>query len=162
MNQNPDSRFGHWSKKICWPFVLGILDDCKCSENFLALTITTPVRLSAIFSIQIVDWLCSMNSYIRTMNSYKLWIHNPSTIWIENVALSRIGVVIVGARKFSEHLQSSKMPKTNGQHIFFRPVSKPRIGPKWALEGFERIENWDTRFWTRNDCFLYIIGFAMI
>jgi hypothetical protein len=42
-------------KKICWPFVLGILDDCKCSENFLAPTITTPIRLSATFSIQIVD-----------------------------------------------------------------------------------------------------------
>jgi hypothetical protein len=52
-----NSRFGHGSKKICWPFVLGILDDCKCSENFLAPTITTPIRLSATFSIQIVDGL---------------------------------------------------------------------------------------------------------
>jgi hypothetical protein len=52
-----DSRFGHRSKKICWPFVLGILDDCKCSENFLAPTITTPILLSATFSIQIVDGL---------------------------------------------------------------------------------------------------------
>ena len=57
MNQNPDSRFGHWSKKICWPFVLGILDDCKCLENFLAPTTTTPILLGATFSIQIVDEL---------------------------------------------------------------------------------------------------------
>ena len=52
-----NSRFGYGSKKICWPFVLGILDDCKCSENFLAPTITTPIWLSATFSIQIVDGL---------------------------------------------------------------------------------------------------------
>jgi hypothetical protein len=53
-----NSRFGHRSKKIFWPFVLGILDDCKCSENFLAQTITTPIRLRATFSFQIVDGLC--------------------------------------------------------------------------------------------------------
>ena len=52
-----NSRFGHWSKKTCWPFVLGILDDCKCSENFLAPTITTPILLRATFSIQMVDGL---------------------------------------------------------------------------------------------------------
>jgi hypothetical protein len=55
-----NSRFGHGSKKICWPFVLGILDDCKCSENFLAPTITTPILLSATFSIQIVDGLIAI------------------------------------------------------------------------------------------------------
>ena len=52
-----NSRFGHWSKKICWPLIIGILDDCKCSENFLAPTITTPILLRATFSIQIVDGL---------------------------------------------------------------------------------------------------------
>ena len=49
-----------WTRveKNCWPFVLDILDDCKCSENFLAPTITsTPILLSATFSIQIVDGL---------------------------------------------------------------------------------------------------------
>ena len=49
-------------KKTCWPFVLGILDDCKCSENFLAPTITTPILLSATFSIQIVDGLTKFGS----------------------------------------------------------------------------------------------------
>ena len=29
----------------------------KCLENFLALTITTPIPLSALFSIQLVDGL---------------------------------------------------------------------------------------------------------
>jgi hypothetical protein len=44
-------------KKNCRPFVLEILDDCKCLEIFLAPTITTPIWLSATFSIQIVDGL---------------------------------------------------------------------------------------------------------
>ena len=44
-------------ERNCWPLVLDILDDCKCSENFLAPTITTPILLSSTISIQIVDWL---------------------------------------------------------------------------------------------------------
>ena len=63
-------------------------------------------------------WECMSRPGFK-LSWFLLFIVNPSTIWIENFALSRIGVVIVGARKFSEHLQSSKMPKTNGQHIFF-------------------------------------------
>ena len=51
-----NSRFGHWLKKYAG-HSLGILDDCKCSENFLAPTIPTPILLSATFSIQIVDGL---------------------------------------------------------------------------------------------------------
>jgi hypothetical protein len=70
--------------------------------------------------------------------------NNQSTIWIENVELSRIGVVIVGARKFSEHLQSSKMPKTNSQHFFFDQCSNLELVPNELLKDFQRIKNWDT------------------
>ena len=69
---------------------------------------------------------------------------NQSTIWIENVALSRIGVVIVGARKFSGHLQSSKMPKTNGQHIFFNQCPNLELVPDEPSSEFQRTKNWDT------------------
>jgi hypothetical protein len=44
-------------KKKCWPFVLDVLDDFKCSENFLAPTIIIPIRLNATISIHIVHWL---------------------------------------------------------------------------------------------------------
>jgi hypothetical protein len=44
-------------ERNCWPLVLDILDDCKCSENFLAQTITTAIRLSTTILIQIVDCL---------------------------------------------------------------------------------------------------------
>ena len=64
----------------------------------------------------------------QPLSHYDIW-SNQSTIWIENVELSRTGVVIVGARKFSEHLQSSKMPKTNGQHIFFDPCPNLELVP---------------------------------
>jgi hypothetical protein len=52
-----NSRFGHRSKKNMLAIGLGILDDCKCSENFLAPAITTLIWLSATFSIQVVDGL---------------------------------------------------------------------------------------------------------
>jgi hypothetical protein len=39
---------------------------------------------------------------------------------------------------------------------------KPVIGPKWALEGFPENQKLRYRFWTRNNCFLYNIGFPMI
>jgi hypothetical protein len=75
---------------------------------------------------------------------YVICYVNPSTIWIENVALSRIGVVIVGARKFSEHLQSSKMPKTNGQHFFFDQCPNLELVPNELSRDFQRIKSWDT------------------
>jgi hypothetical protein len=69
---------------------------------------------------------------------------NQSTIWIENVELSRIGVVIVRARKFSKHLQSSKMPKTNGQHIFFDQYPNLELVLNELSRDFQRTKNWNT------------------
>jgi hypothetical protein len=55
---------------------------------------------------------------VEVRNVVNSKIHQPVNYLNQNVVLSRIGVIIVGARKFSKHLQSSKMPKTNDQHIF--------------------------------------------
>jgi hypothetical protein len=51
-----------WDQFKVWTLVekkidIEILDKCKCSEDFLAPTTTTPILLSATFSVHIDHWL---------------------------------------------------------------------------------------------------------
>jgi hypothetical protein len=79
-------------QKKCWLFVLGILDDCKCSENFLAQTIITPILLSTTFLIQIVDGLID---YLKSVR-YRLGVYERK-------------MKILAAQKIEAfHLQRSK------------------------------------------------------
>jgi hypothetical protein len=65
-------------------------------------------------------------------------VHYPTRQLVENVALSQIGVVIVGARMFSEHLQSSKMSKTNGLQYFFNLNQNLGLVPNELSRDFQR------------------------
>jgi hypothetical protein len=53
---------------------------------------------------------------------------------IENVVFKWIGIFIVGARKFSEHLQSSKISETNGQQFVFDRCPNLELVPKELLK----------------------------
>jgi hypothetical protein len=62
---------------------------------------------------------------------------------IKNVVFKWIGINIVGARKFSKHLQSSKFSKTNGQQIVFGPCPNLELVPNELLRNFQRTKNLD-------------------
>jgi hypothetical protein len=47
-------------------------------------------------------------------------------------------------QKFSLHLQSSKIFKTNGQQFFFNQCPNLELVPNELSEDFQRTENWDT------------------
>jgi hypothetical protein len=51
--------------------------------------------------------------------------------------------MIVGARKFSENVQSlaSKMSKTNGQQFFFDPCPNLELVPNELSRNFRRTKN---------------------
>ena len=96
-----------------------------------------------VVRVQMFVHLCA-RVWVPLMSCVCANVCNPSTIWIENVALSRIGVVIVGARKFSENLQSSKISKTNDQQFFFDPCPNLELVPNELSRNFRRTKNWDT------------------
>jgi hypothetical protein len=83
-------------------------------------------------------------------------------MWTENVALSRIGVVVVGARKFSEHLHLSKISisiffstsvqtlnwsQMSSLEIFREPKTEIQVlDKKWLLSLQHRLSH-DLRKW---------------
>jgi hypothetical protein len=50
----------------------------------------------------------------------------------------QIGIKIEGARKFSKHLQSSKMSKTDGKQFFFDQCPNLEMVPNELLRHFQR------------------------